>query len=130
MPQRECINPHIQTVFDYTKPLAYAQGERLPLLIWAANGLSDFPQKYTSNALKCLTDRGIAAFTSWNHGKRDFSLAKSLSFAKLQKEYGQLVSINANDLLHHFCNGNPDTAHIAEDGSQFFDTSPIFMVHN
>ena len=117
------MNPHIQTVLNSTEPLAYKKGNRFPLFVWAVNDLSEPSTEDPVNTLKLLGERGIAAFSSWRRDNPAESLAASLSTAKHQKNNGQWVTINANDLLNRFCNGEPDTAHVTADGTRFFDTS-------
>jgi hypothetical protein len=54
---------------------------------------------------------------------RDASLANGIRVGRLQQDAGLTVTVNANDILHRFFNGDPDTAHIDEQGNRFFDDS-------
>jgi len=51
------------------------------------------------------------------------SLADGLRVGALQQELGLRVNVNANRLLHRFCNGDPRTAHVDDTGGPFFDYS-------
>lgn len=112
----------IETVLANTKPLAYSKGERLPLYVWALNGMDTEDEGEIEDALRKLDRRGIALFATWNH-QQETSLSEGLRIARAQKRLGLHVSINANHLLHRIFNGDPSTAHIGEDGSSFFDLS-------
>ena len=61
--------------------------------------------------------------STWHPGKREESLADGLRVGRIQKRLGLRVSVNANYVFRGFCNGDPQTAHIADDGRPFFDMS-------
>jgi len=114
---------HIQIVLDNTEPLTFDRGERLPVYLWQAMNPGTLDQGAAEGLLKELNERGIGLVTSWNPGKRELSLAESLTIAKAQKELGLRVNINATSCLYSFFNGDERTAHIDDEGKPFWDTS-------
>ncbi len=114
---------HIQTVLDATQPLEFERGERLPLYLWQAMNPGLLDESDAIRLVKQLNERGIGLVTSWNPGKREQSLAESLTIAKAQKKLGLRVNINATSCLYSFFNGDERTAHIDHEGRPFWDTS-------
>ena len=112
-----------QTVIQNTKPLTHPRGDRLPLFVWSAMGLGKMDDAEAEQAIRALNDRGIALLAIWDHRRRDETLAEGLRIAAIQKKLGLLVGVNANAPMHHFCNGEAETAHVDADGKPFFDTS-------
>ena len=114
---------HIQIVLDMTTPLEFDRGERLPLYLWQAMNPGMLDRSDAEELLKLLNDRGIGLVTSWNPGKREQSLAESLTIARAQKKLDLRVNINATSCLYSFFNGDERTAHIDDEGRPFWDTS-------
>ena len=117
------LNAAIQTVLENTQPLAYSRGERLPLYVWALNGVGVEDGGEVEGVLRELDRRGIALFATWDHRKEVDSLNEGLQIAQAQQKLGLRVSVNANQLLHRIFNGDLSTAHVGEDGAPFFDFS-------
>ncbi|MDP6042210.1 MAG: hypothetical protein QGG64_26915, partial [Candidatus Latescibacteria bacterium] len=61
------MNAAIQTVLENTQPLAYSRGERLPLYVWALNGVGVEDGGEVEGVLRELDRRGIALFATWDH---------------------------------------------------------------
>jgi len=114
---------HIQTVLDATQPLDFERGERLPLYLWQAINPGLLDESDAETLVKQLNERGIGLITSWNPGKREQSLAESLTIAKAQKKLGLRVNINATSCLYSFFNGDERTAHVDDEGRSFWDPS-------
>ena len=114
----------IDIILNETKPLNYPRDDRLPLYIWAAKMVGGEPAALEAR-LKQLDERGIAAITNW--GWRDKDLAKSIEAAlvvgRAQKKLGLMVNVDATGSVYRICDGSDETAHVAEDGTKFFDTS-------
>jgi hypothetical protein len=113
----------IDLVLQNTQPLKHPRGDRLPLFSWPAIDIPGETEEELESLIRKLDDRGIAVVSTWNHGKRDESLARALQVARIQTRLGLMVNINANPLLHQICDGSRETAHIDENGEPFFDTS-------
>jgi hypothetical protein len=114
---------HIQIVLDATEPLEFDRGKRLPLYLWQAMNPGLLDQDDAQELVELLDERGIGVVTSWNPGKREQTLAESMSIAKAQKKLGLRVNINATSCLYSFFNGDERTAHIDDDGKPFWDSS-------
>jgi hypothetical protein len=113
----------IDTVLANTQPLRHPRGERLPLYVWALVGIGTEDDEEARATLRRLDERGIAVLSAWDHRCLAQSLADGLRLGALQQELGLRVNVNANRLLHRFCNGDPRTAHVTETGERFFDRS-------
>jgi hypothetical protein len=113
----------IDTVLANAQPLQYARADRLPLYVWALVGVGTDDDDPARQRLRQLDERGIAVLSAWDHTDRSESLAQGLRVAALQGELGLPVNVNANRLLHRFCNGDPRTAHVTDAGEPFFDRS-------
>ena len=113
----------VQTVLQNTEPLQHPRNDRLPLYVWPLTGVGTDDETDITRILTALNDRGIALVAAWNHNRESRSLAEGLRIASGQKKLGLRVNINANALLHRFCNGDLETAHITDTGEPFFDTS-------
>ena len=114
---------HIQIVLDATEPLEFERGKRLPLYLWQAINPGLLDQDNAQELVKQLDERGVGLITSWNPGKREQSLAESLTIAKAQKKLGLRVNINATSCLYSFFNGDERTTHVDDQGKPFWDTS-------
>ncbi len=119
MPKSNLLN----TVIQNTKPLTHPRNNRLPLYLWPLIDPDIENEAELEHLLTQLNLRGLAVTSTWNHANFEESLQKALHAAHLQKKLGLHININANPLLHHFCNGDPETAHITQTGELFFDTS-------
>jgi hypothetical protein len=113
----------IDSVLANAQPLRYPRGDRLPLYVWAAVGVGTDDDKEVRERIRRLDERGIAVLSAWDHRRIAESLAEGLRMGALQQELGLRVNVNANHLLHRFCNGDPRTAHVTDAGEPFFDYS-------
>ena len=114
---------NIQTVLDNTQALEFNRAKRLPLYLWQSMGAYDFTAQNAEELIRELDKRGIGYVSSWEPKNNKQSLSNSLIVAKAQQKLGLKVNINANSCLYHFFNGDPETAHIDENGKPFFDES-------
>jgi hypothetical protein len=115
--------PHIQSVFDSTKPLEFDRGDRLPLYIWQAMDPGPLDGKTAEKLVKKLNERGVGLISSWDPRSRRESLTKAFTIAKVQKKLGLRVNINATGCLYSFFNGDKRTAHVDDEGKPFWDDS-------
>lgn len=113
----------IRTVLDNTTALTYPRKDRLPLFVWAIQHPGTEKVAEISDILSQLDDRGIPLISARGTKDSKTSLANGLRVGRLQQEAGLMVPVNANAVLHHFFNGDTNTAHIDEDGNTFFDHS-------
>ena len=113
----------IEVVLKHTEPLKVPRGDRLPLYVWPIVGVGTSDDGKAEEIIEKLNDRGIAMISSWSSNGRAQSLAEGLRIGAIQKKLGLPVNVNANALMHRFCNGDPRTAHVTAEGEQFFDGS-------
>ena len=113
----------IRTILDHTSPLEHPRGDRFPLFVWGAQHPGTDNEPEIIDVLSQLDERGIPLISAWRMETRDASLANGIRVGRLQQDAGLTVTVNANDILHRFFNGDPDTAHIDEQGNRFFDDS-------
>ncbi|HIE25800.1 TPA: hypothetical protein EYP66_00765 [Candidatus Poribacteria bacterium] len=117
------IPQHIKLVLENTEPLKWSRGNRLPLYLWPVMDVDTGDDAETESIIRQLDARGIGAISTWNPGRQEETLAKGMRVARIQKRLELPININANPCTYAFCNGNPRTAHISEDGVPFFDES-------
>jgi hypothetical protein len=115
--------PHIQSVFDATKPLEYDRGDRLPLYLWNAMNPGPLDDKTAEELVTKLNERGVGLISSWDPRSRRESLTKAFTIAKAQKKLGLRININATGCLYSFFDGDKRTTHVDEDGKPFWDDS-------
>jgi len=114
----------VDVVLRETRPLAHPRGERLPLYIWGLRGAPSRDDVETEELLKQLDARGMALLAPWQIGKSQAaSLEEALRLARLQAKLGLSVGVDAIRPVYMFYNGDPSTAHVAADGTPFFDLS-------
>lgn len=113
----------IQVILDNTKPLIYANGNRLPLYLWPAIDPGDLSEEDAESLVKEMDKRGVGLISSWKTRDSDTAIKKNLVLARAQKKSGQMVNIEATDLMNSFFNGDERTAHIDQNGKPFFDDS-------
>ncbi len=114
--------PQLERILEAMPPLEAPRATRLPLLLWP---LTDLEADEPGAASRCLRDlelRGAALISSWDHEKPD-SLERALLVGRIARDLGLPVVVNANRLLHRFCNGDERTAHVDDGGRPFFDFS-------
>ncbi len=113
----------ISAVLEATEPLTFERGDRLPIRAMGLEGLPTEDDAEAERLLRELDARGIALSARWSPGDPEKGLAAALRLARLQKKLGLEIGINANACMHRFFNGDEKTAHIADDGTPFFDSS-------
>jgi hypothetical protein len=102
----------------------------LPLLVWTIRDL-DVGQSGARDILRELHHRGMGMIISWQPGSadQDGNLEKGLALARLQKELGHPVIVDATHCMHLFCDGSPETAHLSAKGERYFDLSHLPSRH-
>lgn len=113
----------IKVVLENTKPLEYDRSNRLPLYLWPTIDPGALDNKSAEILVQELDKRGIGIVSSWNRKDMDMSISQGIIIAKAQKYLGQRINIDATSLLYGFYNGNENTAHVDENGNDFFDNS-------
>jgi len=112
----------IDRILDIAVPLEGPRATRLPLLLWPLTDVESDDPAVIRRCLRDLDARGLTLISSWDH-EAPGSLERSLGVGRIARELGLQVVVNANRLLHRFCNGDARTAHLDERGLPFFDTS-------
>ena len=116
----------IDEILSLTRPLDAPRRGRLPLLVWSLTDLTGPRASDLPKTLRALDERGLALISTWNHASAKGdpgSVAASLDIGLAQRDLGLEVCVNANALLHRFCDGSEATAHVDEAGHPFFDLS-------
>jgi len=128
----QCISPvaeekkwpeNIQVILDNTRPLLNERKNRLPLYLWPAIDPGQLTDEDAEQLVVELAKRGIGVVSSWSMKDTNKIFSQCLTIARAQKKLGQIININATDLLNSFFNGDEQTGHIDENGKYFFDDS-------
>lgn len=121
----EKVSANVEMVLRETQPMKASRGQRLPLYLWQAMDVGDVDEATIEKTLQELDRRGIGLVTSWHPGEkdRDLFLSKALRVATVQTRLGLRVNVNANACLYSFYDGTPETAHIDDQGTPFWDDS-------
>jgi hypothetical protein len=114
---------NIQIILDNTTELKYDNGNRLPLYLWPAIDPGDLSAADAEKLVREFDKRGLGIICSWSMEDSAKVMSRSITIAHAQKKLGQLININASDLMYSFFNGDESTAHIDVSGKPFFDTS-------
>jgi hypothetical protein len=123
MPAEE-LPTNLRVVLDSTTPVQHSRNGRLPLYVLPISGsLKGTGFQLAKDALQQLDRRAIGYSVDWQHAEFDESLRECLRIARIQRELGQPVAVNANACLYSFFDGSQDTLHVDELGSRFADTS-------
>ena len=121
--QRMTDEQVLKAVIEGVTPLPEALGDRLPIRGSRLEAWLPADDAEALTFLQALADRGIGLSPRWNPSKRDDSIAESLRMARLQTQLGLPVSVHASRCIYSFFDGSEETAHIADDGTSFFDDS-------
>jgi hypothetical protein len=116
----------LRKILASTEPVEHPRRGRLPLLVWTLTDLPGVSASEREEALREMEARGMALISSWDHAaphETPGSAEAALAVARAQSEIGLDVVVNANALLHRFCDGSRLTAHVDDGGRPFFDTS-------
>ena len=120
----DTLPANLRVVLDATQPVSHSRAGRLPLYVLPISGsLQGISDELTSEALRQLDHRAIGYSVEWRHTEFERSLREGLRIARLQKQLGQPVAVNANSCLYSFFDGSEDTLHIDGAGNRFADTS-------
>ncbi|MBI2421592.1 MAG: hypothetical protein HYV27_02100 [Candidatus Hydrogenedentes bacterium] len=111
----------IQQVLDHTPWLTFSRGNTLPLYLWPARNPGTLDRAVLIKLLTELDRRGIGLVSSWFPNQVEASLETALPVARLQKELGLMVNIDATSMLYSFFDGSEETAHLDATGKPFFD---------
>jgi hypothetical protein len=112
-----------QAIIKATKPLPSPRGKRLPIRTMSLESLGTSDDAPAEGLLRDLDARGLAVSARWDPGDPEGSLAESLRVGRLQRKLGLEIGVNASACMHAFFIGDVSTAHVADDGTPFFDDS-------
>ena len=113
----------VHAILDAVPPLEHPRGTRLPLYLWGLRGMPTSSNTMARELLRAADARGLAFLAVWDHKDLAASVAEALRLGRLQQELGLSVGVDAVQPLYSFCDGSPETAHVGDDGSPFFDLS-------
>ncbi len=115
---------NLQVVIDATKEVESPRAGRLPLFVLPISGsMRGLPDERTAEALRQLDARAIGYSVNWQHTEFESSLAEGIRIAKMQRQLGQPVAVNANACLYSFFDGSENTLHVDAKGNRFADDS-------
>ena len=117
------IPEQVRLVLENTEPLRWARDNRLPLYLWPIMDLAVDDEVKAKSIIQQLDERGIGLISTWNPSDRERTLTRGLQIARIQKQLGLRVNVNANLCTYSFFNGDLRTAHIDGSGGAFFDSS-------
>ena len=113
----------VRMILENTRPLDYPRRQRLPLLLWPAQSVVVDNTAHQARIIDDLERRGVAAIATWHWKDKQKSLSNALRLARIQKELGLPVCINANPIMYGFFDGDKRTAHLDDTGQPFFESS-------
>ncbi|MBI2948578.1 MAG: hypothetical protein HYY23_13125 [Verrucomicrobia bacterium] len=114
----------VRTVLESTRPLEVPRDGSLPLYVLPiSNALHGQTDTLTKEALSQLAARGIGYTVAWSPNDRDNTLDEGLRIAKIARDAGLPVAVDATACLDGFFNGDPSTLHIDAQGQPFADLS-------
>lgn len=113
----------VRDILGTTKTLEYPLGERLPLFLWPAHDAIVEDELHQRQIVENLIGHGVAVISKWQWKKKEKTLADGLRVARIQKDLGLHVCIDATRVMYGFFNGDSSTAHLDDQGNPFFDSS-------
>lgn len=116
-------NERAAAIVAGTRPLPTARGARMPVIIWPLQGLGVPDDGAMSRLLGELNDRGLAVVGTWDYARRERALPAAIRLARLQRSLGIEVVVNTTGVMEKIFDGDPLTAHVADDGKAYFDDS-------
>ncbi|HPA17443.1 MAG TPA: hypothetical protein PLU30_06820 [Verrucomicrobiae bacterium] len=116
-------NERLERVLSDTRPLEVPRGRRFPVIVWPLQGVSAEDDDGMARIIRQLDVRGLATVGAWDYARRDKALPAALRLARLQKSLGIEIVVNTTGVMETFFDGDPSTAHVADDGRPFFDDS-------
>ena len=116
--------PALRSVLENARPLAHPRAGRLPLFVLPiSQTLAGLDDTNAGVALRELERRGIGYTTAWNPGDATNSLREAMRVARLQREIGMPVGVDATACLTSFFDDRDDTLHVDDAGRPFAETS-------
>jgi len=112
----------IRELIDRVPPLTHPRDGALPIRGSRLEGWLPEDDEEAKQVLLALDARGLALSARINPGNED-AMAAALRMGRLQQELGLEVGVNASRAMYSFFNGDESTAHLADDGTPFFDDS-------
>ncbi|RIH63224.1 hypothetical protein D1164_21105 [Mariniphaga sediminis] len=118
------IPENIKTLMDTLPVLSNDHGDRELLYQYSVGDLSSLSDEDTRKVISGLKNRGVGVITFWKKGEKiDSHIQEGIRIARIQKELGLSVVIDATRLLYGFYDGTPATSHISDKGETFSDSS-------
>ncbi|MGD9496176.1 MAG: hypothetical protein AB7Y46_07685 [Armatimonadota bacterium] len=112
----------IRDLIDQVPPLTHPRDGALPIRGSRLEGWLPEGDEEAKQILRALDARGLALCAGINPGN-EAALAQALRMGRLQQELGLEVGVHASRAMYSFFNGDESTAHLADDGTPFFDDS-------
>jgi len=118
------IPGNIRVLLDTLPPLSNDRQNRPLLYQYSVGDLSNLPGEDAKWVIRELAKRGVGVITFWQKGEAmESRIEEGIRIAKIQKELGLPVAVDATRILYRFYDGTSSTAHINEEGKAFFDSS-------
>ncbi|NLO08182.1 MAG: hypothetical protein GX131_20345 [candidate division WS1 bacterium] len=110
----------ITKLIENVPPLQNPLGGALPIRGSRLEGWLPEDDDQAREVLRALDARGLAMCARITPGNEDV-MAEALRMGHLQEELGLQVGVHASRAMYGFFNGDESTAHLADDGTPFFD---------
>ena len=118
------IPANIKILLDELPPLHFDRGDRELLYQYSVGDLSGLSDEDTRNIIRELARRGVGAISFWRKGdKMEPCMEEGIRIARIQKELGLKVVVDASDLLYGFYDGSPASLHVDHNGKLYSDSS-------
>jgi len=101
-------------------PLQHPRQDALPIRGSRLEGWLPDDDDEARQVLRDLDARGLAMCSRIAPGDEE-QMAEAIRMSRLQQELGLEVGVHASRAMYGFFNGDESTAHVAADGSLFFD---------
>lgn len=115
---------NIKVLLDELQPLSSDRGDRELLYQYSVGDLSGLSDQDTRKTIEALAKRGVGLITFWRKGdKMEPAIEEGIRIARIHRELGLKVVIDASDLLYGFYDGTPESFHVDSKGNAYFDSS-------
>ena len=114
----------VRDVLEHTRPLQHLRGDRLPFLILPISGaLRGIEDGMAARVLEQLSRRGIGYSVPWSPSEGDASAAEGIRMAKLVRNAGLPIVVDATACMDGFFDGSAETLHVDDHRQTFWDAS-------
>ena len=118
------IPQNISILLETLQPLSHDRDKRELIYQYSVGDLSSLSNEDAKFVINELAKRGIGVITFWKKGEAmETCVNEGIRIARIQKDLGLSVAVDASRLLYGFYDGTPSTAHVNDEGKIFSDSS-------